>query len=71
MTVSNDSVKLIHDLMLALTFLCEKHIQFYHLSLLQGFQLFPFLFFQVKMVNHCEGYVKFLLIKYQLHYHFL
>ena len=35
------------------------NILFYHASLLQVFQLFQPLFFQVKMINHCEGHVGF------------
>ena len=48
---------------------------FYHVSLLQVFQLFQFPLFQVKMVNHCEGFVNFPANGYQLQrnilHHFL
>ena len=43
-----------------------KHIQFYHVNLLQAFQIFQFLFFQLKMVNHCERLVIFQDIEHRL-----
>ena len=45
--------------------MCMTH-SFYHASWLQVFQLFQFLFFQVKMVYHREGHVIFQYIYHQL-----
>ena len=42
-----------------LNFFCIKHIQFYHVNLLQAFLLFQFSFFQVKMVYQYEVQVIF------------
>ena len=58
-----------------LNFLCVQHIQFYRVNQPQAFQLFQSLFFQAKMVNHCEGYVIFQDVEHQLQqnilHHFL
>ena len=59
--------------MVVLNFLCVQHI-LYQAGLPQVFQLFQFLFFQIKRVNHCEGYVNFQDVEHQLQentlYHF-
>ena len=58
-----------------LNFLCEWHIQFYHVNQPQAFRLFQFSFFLVKMLNHYEVHVIFQYIENQLRqnilYHFL
>ena len=46
-------------------FLCEEHVQIYHVNYRQAFRLFQFSFVQDKMINPCEGYVDFLGIGYQ------
>ena len=56
---------LINDLMFVLDFLYVWHI-FYRWSWEQVFQLFQFLFFQEKTVNHCESHVIFQDIQHQL-----
>ena len=56
---------LINDLMFVLDFLYVWHI-IYHWSWEQVFQLFQFLFFQKKTVNHCESHVIVQDIQHQL-----
>ena len=58
---------LIHGLMLVLNLLCVEHILLCHAGWLQIDQLFTFLFFQTKRVNHCEGCVSFEDIEHQFY----